>query len=158
MTAISPNYSLGASLDANRPSNFLTIMADFTQPQWNTIGTHRVFSTNGSVRMRIIPYCASDLNSSGGSGQISFGITGFPAIMIPTTSCTAIDQGEMWLTTSPQVTYNISALIDSIINGPKGIGFEVSTEALNAGQILFNCWWEPLDNMGSVSLGNGSGL
>lgn len=152
------NFQVNNSTSENSDClNYLSVSLNFSSDLWNTIGSHRLFTVNGLVRMKLIARIVSDCSDGGGGlGTISFGVTGSTGAFI-SSSCKINDlsAGELWYaTTSAVKQISYASMIDRIVNNVN-VGITIATHAAVSGIINFNCLWyafEP-DSVVSPSYG-----
>jgi len=137
-------------------NNYLQVIADFSSVTWNTQAKHEIAIVTGLVQVYIIPECIEDLV---GAGSILLGNESLTNDYIASTVATAIDNEEVWLTTTPTKFLNMSNVIKQIVNG-LDIGYEITGAALSGGKIKFHIFWEPINQttQGSVEAGLGNTL
>ena len=137
--------------------NYLSVTADFTLSDWNTVASHEIFQVTGTVHMILVPVCLTDI-TSGGAITIILGTETTTNAMLSSTDATAIDTGEIWLSTTPNHYYAKSSVIDCVITGGKDVGYTIGTNAATGGSMIFHCWWEPISSDGNVAVGLGIAL
>lgn len=119
-----------------------------------SVASHEVFTVTGLVRARLWVECTGSVTSSGGAATLQFGLAGTTTEFIGVTGEDDIDSGEIWFDTSPAETFVAFAtgVFDYLTNGID-IGYEIVTEALTAGTLVFHIVWEPLNSTGAVVKG-----
>lgn len=137
--------------------NRLTITADMSNAQWNTVATHEILTVTGTVRVIIIPVCTTNL-TDGGGGTIQLGLAGATSAFIAATTAADIDASELWLGTTPAASFARSSVIDRIVTGGVDIGYEIAVAALTGGALSFYCWWAPISSDGDVTTATGGSL
>jgi len=148
------NNMNGTGLVYNAP-NYLAVPITFAALTTGAVGTHEIFTVTGAVRVRIIPECTLNV---AGAGTIELGVAGDTDIMLGTTTGTDIDADHFWLDTSPaELAFNFSSVIDKVIAGGLDIGYEVKTDTLTGGTIVFHCFYEKLNATGAVVVSDGLG-
>jgi len=124
----------------------------------NGIGDHdgtgdpfTLFTVTGNVIVKVIGVCTTDLVSATGTASVSIGIGGQTATILPVTTATAIDAGEIWHDLTPDAGVEAATVFSEkiVANGADIIG-EVNLENVTAGVIKFICWWKPLEPDGDV--------
>lgn len=143
------------SLSTRRKIGYFSVMVDFTQPLWNTVGKHQVLNIMGNVRLRVLPKVVQNCISSNNTATIQLGYTYQTNKLLQATQVTNLPQPRIWNGTMTSNDMPSKDMIDVILYGVNSIGIEVMTENLTGGQIVFDVWWEPLDNAGNVNFGNG---
>lgn len=108
-----------------------------------------LFTVTGDVLLTIFAVCNTDL--AGASATISVGATGNTAAIIPVTTATDIDDGDVWVDTVPGVGVQAlpSASIFAVNDGADIIQ-TVATADITAGVIEYYCLWRPLSSDGKV--------
>jgi len=135
--------------------NYIRVPITFAALTTGAVGSHEILTVTGAVRVRIIPECTVNV---AGAGTIELGVAGDTDIMLGTTTGTDIDAGKFWLDTSPaELAFNFSSVIDKVIAGGLDIGYEIKTDTLTGGEIVFHCFYEPLNNTGAVVAADGTG-
>ncbi len=117
----------------------------------NTDADVVLFTVTGTVIVRLCAVCTTNLASSAGC-DISVGVTGDLAALIPVTDCTAIDAGEIWYDAAPGSSVMDMVLMKEFVlaNGVDII-LDVETAAqVDSGVIEFYCVWSPLSDDGNV--------
>lgn len=110
------------------------------------VAAHDLFTVTGHVVMKIYAVCTVDVT---GSGTIEVGTAGNTAALIPQTTGSAIDAGEIWYDNSPDAgTIVASSITDRIVVAD--VIYTVATDTLTGGTITFYAYWQPLDSTGSV--------
>ena len=113
--------------------------------------TISVFTVTGEVLIeRMVPTCIVDLVSAGG-GTLIQGITGSTSLFLGATTATALDAGELWITTTPTVAGLAlpAAFKDIVITAD--IIWTVATADITAGEVRCDLWWRPLSPDGNVT-------
>ena len=145
--------SISSKQDLSHYKNSLTVTADFTSATWNTQTTHEILDVTGAVFLQIFPVCQGDLT---GAGSIQLGTDTNTSAFVASTVATAIDQNEIWASTSPTANLAKASFIDSIVTGD--VGYEITAAALTGGSILFVVFWEPASAGATVVVGAGGVL
>jgi hypothetical protein len=150
----------GAALNYNGV-NYLSVTAAGTSATWNTAASHEVFTVTGLVRMRIVPQISGSLTEAGASALITLGHETTTSAYIAATTAIDLTDGLLWLYNTEASNdiraINFSAVLDKVVNA-LDVGYEVSGAALTGGNIVFHCWWEPLNSTGAVAAGAGGAL
>jgi hypothetical protein len=131
--------------------NTITFVAGTT----GAVATHEIFTVTGSVRLRLLPLCTTDLV---GAGTIVLGVEGATNAFIASTNSEAIDANEFWLSATPAalVVAN-SSVLDFNIAGGLDVGYEIASVAASAGVISFYYAWKALSSNGAVVAADGTG-
>jgi len=109
------------------------------------VGAATLFTVTGVVSMRIFAVCSSDL-TSGGAATIEVGISGNTAALIAQSTATAIDNGEIWLDTSPATVEALPAL--QIVKND--VIQTIGTTTITGGVLTYYCLWTPISEDGNV--------
>lgn len=132
---------------------------------WNTVASHEVFATEGTVRMRMLILCTETLTDAADAATIQFGYAGSTAAFIAATNAAGaggdtIAANEIWVDATPaDVAGDTDTMVlDKTITGGLDVGYEIAGEALTDGTLVFHCWWEDLDGSGNVVAGAGGAL
>lgn len=141
-------------------SRYLAVTATLTSATWNSDATHEVFTVTGTVRMRMWITCSSNVGSVGGTAVLMFGTETDTDAFIASTDETEIDSGDLWYDATPTTQWDTfgNVVMDYVITGGLDVGYEIDTEACNAGVLTFHCVWEPLSSDGAVTAGAGGAL
>jgi len=121
-----------------------TIVFDVTT---GATGVTNLFTVTGDVVAQVFAKCSADLVSAGG-GTVRVGITGNDNGFINTTTATDLDNGESWVSTSPN---SIAAIPTqrSITSGTSIIQ-TIGVSAVTAGTLTYFCLWYPLSENSEV--------
>lgn len=144
----------GTGVRYNAP-NYGSVSITFAAATTGSVATHEILTITGLVRLRVAALCTVNV---AGSGSIQLGLEGVTDALIGTTTGTDIDANELWYDTSPTTAYDTFAnvVFDRVING-LDVGYEITTDTLTAGNIVFYYWWEPLNSTGAVVAAAGTG-
>lgn len=147
---IGPSYSSG---------NYISVTADLTSVTWNSDASHEVFNVTGLVRLQMWITCTGNVGSAGGNAVLMFGHEDDTDAFIAATDETEIDSGDLWYDTTPTLAVDTfgNVVMDYVSNG-KDVGYEIDTEACNAGTLVCHCVWQPLNATGNVVAGLGGSL
>jgi len=110
--------------------------------------SHDIFTITGDVRMKLLAICETDLAGGGAGAQLTLGFNGALTNLIGQTTCTGIDAGEQW--TSSTLANNLkinavtTAVFDRIVSGYTSVKINILSASTSTGKIHFYCWWEPL--------------
>ena len=142
-------------------ANYLAVTADFTSATWNvTTNTHEIATVTGLVRVRIIPQVAGNITDADNNCLIRLGTDVADDLFIGDTTATALDDTELWYSTTAAdniPSLALSNIQDYILDGGD-IGYTLDTTALTGGTMIFNIWWEALNAAGAVAAGEGGTL
>lgn len=116
-----------------------------------SVATHEIITVTGDVRMLILPVCTVDVT---GSGAVQFGTASDTDLYVTQTPGSNIDTGELWVEAGLSATGNP---LDVIVTGGTDVGYEVTTDTLTAGTVVFYIWWKPILNGGSIATADGTG-
>ena len=114
-----------------------------------------LFTVTGLIKAKLIAVCSVDCTGAGSTDEV--GITGATAILMPVTTMTNLDLGEIWLNNATPATYFISGaetdaagnLPEYILNG-SDIIMTTKTADTEAGQVDFYLIWSPLSTDADV--------
>jgi hypothetical protein len=135
--------------------NYLAVPITFAALTTGSVASHEIFTCTGMVRVIIIPECTDNV---AGTGTIELGVEGDTDLFLGTTTGTDIDIGKLWLDTSPaELGWSFTSVLDKVVAGGKDIGYEVKTNTLTGGTVVFHCWWIPLNSTGAVVASDGLG-
>lgn len=143
-----------------KASNYLSVTADLSEEDWNTVATHELFTVTGLVRVKIVAeVTTTGDDTSGNTATIQLGTETDTDGFIAVTDVDDLLEGEIWYDATPTVKFDdtSSVLLDKIVNG-EDIGIEIGGEAATAGVIVFHCWYEPISSDGAVVAGDGSAM
>lgn len=110
-------------------------------------GAVTLFTVTGDVLVNVFAVCSADL-TSGGAATLEVGISGNTAALIPQTTATNIDNGEIWLDTSPATVETVVSA--KILTAGTDILETIATADLSGGVLKFYCAWTPLSDDGNV--------
>ena len=122
----------------------------FAAATTGSVAQHDLFTVTGDNLVTIFGICNTSLDS-GGVATISVGSVGNVAAIIPVTTATDIDDGDIWVDATPGV--QIEALPASslfVINDGQDITYDILTATITAGQIDFYCLYRPLESTARV--------
>lgn len=108
-------------------------------------GATTLFTVTGVVAMKIFAVCSSDL-TSGGAATLEVGVSGNTAALIAQTTATNIDNGEIWVDTSPATVEALpthSIVINDVIQ-------TIGTTTVTGGTLTYYCLWSPISTDGNV--------
>jgi hypothetical protein len=119
-----------------------------------TLTEFPIFTVTGLVYVKVIGVCTVDL--TGAASTLEVGINGATTILIPLTTCTTIDDGEIWTDATP-ATYKIVGAatpadnlpLEYMLNGTDIVG-KSRTANTDTGEIDFYCIWRPISESGTV--------
>lgn len=157
MTAVSDSRSFNESSRARQNADRITEKTiTFDGGTTNAIGDFNgtgdpftIFAITGEVRARVFAICTTVL--AGASAVLEVGISGDTASILPQTTATEIDAGEIWHDATPDASVEPLETIKEkiIVNGSNIIG-NVTTANITSGVIKFICIWNPLSLNGLV--------
>lgn len=138
--------------DANRvPITGLGLQAEksitYAAGTTGAIGASTLFTVTGDVAVRVFAKCTSDL-TSGGVATIEVGIAGNTAALIPLTTATGIDAGEIWIDTAAATVEALPAL--QILVGGTDISQKITDATITGGVLTYYCLWFPISSDGNV--------
>lgn len=122
------------------------------------VGAVPLFTVTGRIAVdRISAYCSTDLTEAGATATIALGTTTNTSRFIAATTATAIDAGEIWLTTTPTAgsldfpSASAGATDPSSVMVSENIIATVAAQAVNGGVMEFYLEWTPLSAGASVT-------
>lgn len=142
-------------------TNYFAVTADMTSATWNTVAAHEIITVTGAVRIRIVPQCGATLTSGGGTATLILGDETTTDSLIASSDAENFATGETWFDTTMTRTVAIASIyekLDFVVMAGKDIGYTIGTEALTGGNIIFHCFWVPLDATGACAAGAGGPL
>lgn len=110
-------------------------------------GATTLFTVTGLVAVRVFAVCSSDL-TSGGAATIGVGVAGNTASLIAQTTATAIDNGEIWIDTSPATVEALPAIL--ILSGTNIIQ-TIATTTVTGGVLTYYVVWTPISPDGELT-------
>lgn len=106
-----------------------------------------LFTVTGTVAMKILAKCTTDL--AGASATLEVGTSATTAGLIAQTTATDIDEDEIWHDASPDASVEeTSVLAERIVSD--NVIQTVGTANITAGVITYTCLWYPLSEDGLV--------
>jgi len=102
-------------------------------------GASTLFTVTGDVSIGIFANCSEDL--AGANATIEVGISGNTAALIAQTTATTIDNGEIWLDTSPATVENYPT--EKLLIAGTDIIETIATNDITDGTLTFYCVWFP---------------
>ena len=110
-----------------------------------------LFNVTGDVLLGIYGVCTVDL-ASAGAGSVAVGTTSNLTGIIPSTTATEIDAGDVWVDTTPSVNLITSdELLFYIVPNGSDIVEDTITADITAGNIYYVALWRPLSDGASVT-------
>jgi len=108
-----------------------------------------IFTVTGTVRMRLIGICETNV---AGAGTIEIGVTGGTATLIAQVAdATDIDAGNIWHDATTDAFVELSSVAtEKIVANGLDVLLTVTTANLTSGAIRFICSWYPLSAGASV--------
>jgi len=138
--------------------NYIAVTADLSDTGWKEVATHELLTITGLVKLRIIPeVTVTGDDTTGDTANIQLGHESDTDNFIGATDVDDMTEGDIWLSTTPDVVDDEADKLSKIINGVD-VGYEVTGEEATAGTIVFHCWWEALSDGASVVAGDGSAM
>ncbi len=134
-----------------------------TTGTWSTVASHEVATVTGMVSMVIIPEFKTAVSSASDTGTIELGdeTTSTSIIAASTLGSGVAAQGELWTDATLTRTILTAVQVDAtsiVVADGKDIGYEVKTNALTGGSMVFHIYWTALDATGAVAAGAGGTL
>ena len=118
----------------------------------NTDADVTLFTVTGDVIVRVIAICKTAVASAGGC-NISVGITGATAAIIPLTDCTLLAADEIWHDNSPDSKIEpmtIAGAVGFVVSSQTITLFVEAGKQVDSGAVAFYCLWTPLSGDGMV--------
>lgn len=109
-------------------------------------GATTLFTVTGNVMAAIFASCSEDL--AGATATIEVGIAGNTAALIAQSTATNIDNGHIWLDTSPATVENYPT--EKLIKASANIIETIATADITDGTLRFYCLWVPISTDGNV--------
>jgi len=133
--------------------NYLAVPITFSALTTGSVATHELFTVTGTVRVKILAVCSTNL---AGSGTIELGVESDTDAFIATTTGTDLDAGELWYDATPTTVTDAytTVVLDKVVVG-EDIGYEIKTDTLTGGVVTFHLWYTPLDSTGAVVASDG---
>lgn len=103
-----------------------------------------LFTVTGDVIVVVFAICSEDLTSA---GNIEVGISGNTAALIAQTTAANIDNGEVWVDTSPATVESLPGA-KLLANGTDVI--ETISADVTDGTLTYYCLWRPLSGTSNV--------
>ena len=103
-------------------------------------GATTLFTVTGDVIATVFATCSEAL--AGASATIEVGITGNTAALLPQSTATDIDAGEVWTDTGPATIEGVPT--DKILTNGTDIIETIGTADITDGTITYYCAWAPL--------------
>ncbi len=120
--------------------------------------THHIFHITGDVRIKLLAIVETDLAGGGAGAQLTLGFNGATTNLIGQTTCSGLDEGEIWvsstLANNIKVLAVTSAVFDRIVAGYTSVDMVILSASTSTGKIHFYCWWEPLTSGAAVTAGD----
>jgi hypothetical protein len=152
ISQVSADYSVGT----NHPRH-IAVPADMTSATWNTKASHEVFAVTGLVRMTLWVQVVTALASTLAGATINLGLEGATDQFSDALEG-AFTGAQVWSAGQPgAVQATVPILIDYLFYD-KDVGYEIVTEPLISGSLIFHCVWEPFGVGATVTAGDGSAL
>ena len=145
--------------------NCLNVVVNFADPVWNGVGSHRIFSIDGTVRLRMWIICLDKLTDAADLATIKFGHKNGLSKFIADTDAAGkngneISVGQLWFApgAAVRVKETSAVILDYVVSNGLDVGYTISGEALTGGSLEFYCVWEPLSLVSGVDVGDGGPL
>jgi len=108
-----------------------------------TAATHETLTVTGACRIKFMALCMADIT---GAGNIQFGDATNTSLIIPSTTGTAIDVGEVWYSATCTVGARLTpdVFIDVMSVNGSDLGYEITSAALTAGTLQFHYFIKPM--------------
>ena len=153
--------ALAASANSSysHPNYFAVATGTFdTTGVWSTVASHEIATVTGAVRMTIIAECVTTVASVSNTGTIQLGdeVATNSIIAASTLGAGLMAAGELWVDAT--LTRIQLDAVEIVVAGGQDIGYEVATNALSGGSMIFHIYWTPLDATGAVIAGAGGTL
>ena len=133
-----------------------------TTGTWSTVASHEIATVTGLVKMLIIPQCTSSVTSvaDGGTIELEDETTDASIIAISTLGAGLMVTNELWVDATLTRTILTQTQLNAItiVVSELDIGYEVKTQALSSGTIVFHIFWTPMSSTGAVVAGAGGTL
>lgn len=122
-----------------------------------TNASYTIFNVTGDVLVRIVAVCTVSL--VGTSATLELGITGNTALLIAQTTATGIDATQVWNDTTPAIGDTLANITGPFVI-PNGLDIleKTATASITAGQIHYNCLWQPISEDGKVQAAGNEGF
>ncbi len=133
-----------------------------TTGTWSTVASHEIATVTGLVKMLIIPQCTASVVSvsDGGTIELEDETTTESIIATSTLGAGVMVTNELWVDATLTRTILTQTQLNAItiIVSELDIGYEVKTQALSSGTIVFHIFWTPMSSTGAVVAGAGGTL
>lgn len=144
----------------------IAVTANMASATWNTVGTHEVFVVTGLVRLQIWVEVVTAPSSSGEGASLQFGFAISMGEILGTSYETNFTNGGIWCRPASGGTSILgrtfigtdNEMVEDWVDSDDDVGYEIFTEALISGNIVFHCIWSPLSAGASVTAGAGGSL
>jgi hypothetical protein len=138
-------------------ANHIAVTADMTSATWNTQASHEVFVVTGLVRMTLWVQVVTALASTLAGATINLGIEGATDQFNDTVEA-FFTGAQVWTVGNPGKAQSFSGSIIDYLLYDSDVGYEIVTEPLISGSLIFHCVWEPFSAGATVTAGDGSPL
>ena len=115
-------------------SKTITFVAGTT----GAVGATTLFTVTGKVAVNVYGFCTSDLT---GSGTIEVGVASSTACLCNQQNATAIDNHEVWHSSSLAIGANVAGHLHPI---DESVIQTIATNTVTGGTITYFCNWYPL--------------
>ena len=106
-----------------------------------------LFTVTGDVLLAIYGVCTTLLE--GDTSQVSVGLTGNTALLLPVTTATEIDANEIFMDATPAIGKPIDSLNFYVVGNGVDVIETIATANITAGDMYYVCLWK------SLTLGSG---
>ncbi len=123
----------------------------FATATTGAVGTHKIFTVTGVVRLRLYASCKVAVVAAVGGATIEVGTSASTAGLIALTTAADLIAGEIWDDASPTVKIEPDANIpDVVIGDGADVNIKVTTQAVASGSIEFLAEWFPISSDGNI--------
>jgi hypothetical protein len=123
--------------------NYTPVSITFAAGTTGSVAEHEVLTVTGLCEVHIICECNTNV---AGTGTICFGMGGDTDFFIAATTGTDIGATDVWHAAAPALAYApVDDVKFKVVTNGVDIGYEVETNTLTSGVIVFHMWWKPLE-------------
>lgn len=144
----SPVTDINWSLQAEKVMTFAGGTANDPGDEDGTGNPATLFTVTGPVLIEVAGYGLVDL--TGDTATVEVGVSGNTGGILPTTTATAIDAGDIWHDNSPDANFEAASVMAQRILNDTDIIQTVATANVTAGSIRYVAYWYPLSEGSSV--------
>jgi len=101
-----------------------------------------LFTVTGDVLLGVYGVCTTLLE--GDTSQVSVGLTGNTALLLPVTTATEIDANEIFMDATPAIGKPIDSLNFYVVGNGVDVIETIATANITAGDMYYVCLWKPL--------------